>query len=46
MQGLVLLMSLLLLFVVLGLTSKEITGPVRLLMTAAIVIVSGWFLLF
>ena len=46
MQGLVLLMSLLLLFVVLGLTSKEITGPVRLLMTAAIVLVTGWYLIF
>ena len=46
MQGLVLLMSLLLLFVVLGLRSKEVTGPVRLLMSAAIVTVTAWYLLF
>jgi len=45
-QGLILLTALLLLFVVLGLTVKEVTGPVRLLMVAAIVIGSGWYLMF
>lgn len=46
MEGLILMTALLLLFVVLGLTVKEVTGPVRLLMAAAIVIGTGWYLIF
>jgi hypothetical protein len=46
MQGLILLAALLLLFVVLGLTVEEVTGPVRLFMATAIVIVTGWYLIF
>jgi hypothetical protein len=46
MQGLVLLAALLLVFVVLGLTVEKVTGPVRLLMATAIVIVTGWYLVF
>ncbi|MGD0766417.1 MAG: hypothetical protein ABR978_08980 [Dehalococcoidia bacterium] len=46
MQGLILLAALLLLFVVLGLTIEKVTGPVRLLMATAIVIVTGLYLIF
>ncbi len=46
MQGLILLVALLLLFIVLGLIVEDVTGPVRLLMAAAIVAVTGWYLIF
>jgi len=46
MQGLTLLVALLSLFVALGLLVEEVTGPVRLMMTAAIVVVTGWYVLF
>jgi len=46
MQGLTLLVALLSLFVALGLLVEEVNGPVRLMMTAAIVVVTGWYVLF
>jgi hypothetical protein len=46
MQGLILLAALLSLFTVLGLTVGEMTSPVRLLMAAAIVVLTGWYLVF
>ncbi len=46
MQGLTLVVALILLFLLLGLNIREETGPVRLLMLGAIVVMSGWYLLF
>ena len=42
----ILMAALLFLFVVLGLTVEKVTGPVRLLMAAAILIGTGWYLVF
>ncbi|MGD0114746.1 MAG: hypothetical protein ABSC13_01910 [Dehalococcoidia bacterium] len=46
MQGLALLILLLLLFVVLGLRVKEVSGPVRLVVAMMAVAITGWYLLF
>jgi hypothetical protein len=46
MQGLILLAALLSLFVALGLLVEEVNGPVRLVIGAAVVVVTGWYLVF
>lgn len=46
MQGLLLVVVLSLLFLVLGLNARDETGPVRLFMLGAIVVFTGWYLLF
>lgn len=46
MQGLILLAALLSLFVALGLLVEEVNGPVRLVIAAAVVVVTGWYLIF
>jgi hypothetical protein len=46
MQGLFLVAALSLLFLALGLNVRSETGPVRLFMLGAIVVLTGWYLLF
>jgi hypothetical protein len=46
MQGMILLAALLMLFITLGLIVEEVTTPMRILMTVAIVVVTGWYLVF
>jgi hypothetical protein len=46
MQGLILVLVLVFLFLLVGLNVREETSPVRLLMLGAIVVMSGWYLLF
>ncbi len=46
MQGLALILVLCLVFLLVGLNIREETSPVRLLIVGAIVVVSGWYLLF
>jgi hypothetical protein len=46
MQGLILVLGLVFLFLLVGLNVDEETSPVRLLMLGAIVVMSGWYLLF
>jgi len=46
MQGLILLAALLSLFVALGLLVEEVNGPVRLVIGAAVIVVTGWYLIF
>ena len=46
MQGMILLAALLMLFITLGLIVEEVTTPMRILMTVAIVFVTGWYLVF
>jgi hypothetical protein len=46
MQGLILLVALLSLFIALGLIVEEVNGPVKVVMAAAIVVVTGWYLIF
>ncbi|MGA2284767.1 MAG: hypothetical protein ABSG55_00665 [Dehalococcoidia bacterium] len=46
MQGLALLILLLLLFVVLGLRAKELSGPVRMVIATVAIAITGWYLLF
>jgi hypothetical protein len=46
MEGMILLGGLVLLFVLLGLTLDEVTGPARLAVGTAIVFMTGWYLLF
>lgn len=45
MQGLILVLALVFLFLLVGLNVREETSPVRLLMLGAIVVMSGWYLL-
>jgi hypothetical protein len=46
MQGLILVLALVSLFLLVGLSVREETSPVRLFILAAIVVMSGWYLLF
>ena len=46
MQGLILLVALLSLFIALGLIVEEVNGPVKVVMAAAIVVVTGWYQIF
>ena len=46
MQGLFLLVALLFLFIALGLVVEEMNGPVRLLMAAALLAPTGWYMIF
>ncbi len=46
MQGLVLLVLVLVLFVVLGLRVKDVSGPVRMVIATVAVVITGWYLLF
>lgn len=46
MEGLILVLVLVFLFLLVGLNIREETSPVRLLMLAVIVVMSGWYLLF
>lgn len=46
MQGLALLIFLLILFVVLGVRVKEVSGPVRFVLASVAVAITSWYLLF
>lgn len=46
MEGIILLGGLVLLFVLLGLTIDDFSGPVRLMIGAAVVFMTGWYLIF
>jgi hypothetical protein len=46
MQGLILLSVLLSLFVALGLLAEEVNGPVRVVIGVAVIIMTGWYLIF
>jgi hypothetical protein len=46
MHGLILVLLLSFIFLLVGLAIREETSPVRLSVLAAIVVVSGWYLLF